>query len=90
MDLIGIDKAKACDYTSVTFINGSEIKASNNNDVVRGLRRNLKLYDDYCDLERLGIPIMDNKCEYRSLSDILVDLSKKINSIYRSDKYKSE
>ncbi|MBN1074722.1 hypothetical protein DVV91_10245 [Clostridium botulinum] len=48
MNIIGIDIAKGCDYTSVTFGNDSEIKATpNNKGVVRGLRRNLKLYDDY-------------------------------------------
>ncbi|MBZ9693316.1 hypothetical protein [Clostridium sp. M14] len=47
MNIIGIDKARGCDYTAVRFNNGSEIKIIPNNDNgVRGLRRNLKLYDD--------------------------------------------
>lgn len=89
MKIIGIDKAKGCDYTAIRFNNGSQIKViPNNKGVVRGLRANRKPVDDYCGLERLGIPIMDNKGKYRSLSDILMDLSKKFNSTYRSEKYK--
>lgn len=53
MELIGIDKAKGCDYTGVTFINGSEIKViPNDKGVVRGLRSRILLvvdkeYDKY-------------------------------------------
>ncbi|HBJ1650420.1 TPA: hypothetical protein LA460_000324 [Clostridium botulinum] len=52
MNLIGIDKDKGCDYTAITFNNGSEIKAIHNNESVRGLRSKLLLvidkeYDKY-------------------------------------------
>ncbi|OSA95717.1 UNVERIFIED_ORG: hypothetical protein B2H93_04665 [Clostridium botulinum] len=46
MNLIGMDKAKGCDYTAITFNNSSEIKVIPNNGNVRGLRRKLQLYDD--------------------------------------------
>ena len=52
MNLIGIDKAKGCDYTAITFNNGSEIKVIPNNGSVRGLRSRMvlvvdKKYDKY-------------------------------------------
>ncbi|NFH01310.1 hypothetical protein FC831_13665 [Clostridium botulinum] len=52
MDLIGIDKTIDCDYTGVTFINGSEIKAMPSDNNIRGLRSRILLvvdkeYDKY-------------------------------------------
>lgn len=52
MNLIGIDIAKGCDYTAITFNNSSEIKVIPNNGSIRGLRSKLLLvvdkeYDKY-------------------------------------------
>ncbi|WP_252251196.1 hypothetical protein [Clostridium sp. VAP52] len=53
MNIIGIDIAKGCDYTGVTFGNGSKIEIipSDNNNI-RGLRSKIflvvdKKYDKY-------------------------------------------
>ncbi|WP_252241585.1 phage tail tape measure protein [Clostridium sp. ZBS18] len=47
-----------------------------------------RMYCAYDSLKKLGIPMLDSNNKYRSLSDILVDLSKKFNSTYRNEKYR--